>query len=90
MMYPFMTLDDETEIVHSDMHSDGSVDVYIEKADEIHGFHHMTVSLPKYEIKETVGFSNEEIARYEEILRTTAHLIMEFSKKGGLDNASGF
>ena len=31
MMYPFMTLNDETEIVHSDMNDDGSVKVYIEK-----------------------------------------------------------
>lgn len=30
MMYPFMTLNDETEIVHSDMQDDGRVKVYIE------------------------------------------------------------
>ena len=30
MMYPFMTLDDDTEIVHSDMQADGSVKVYID------------------------------------------------------------
>ena len=29
MMYPFMTLNDETEIVHSDMQNDGRVKVYI-------------------------------------------------------------
>lgn len=34
MMYPFMTLEDETEIVHSDMQDDGRVKVYIEKPDE--------------------------------------------------------
>ena len=30
MMYPFMTLNDHTEIVHSEMHADGSVLVHIE------------------------------------------------------------
>ena len=30
MMYPFMTLNDETEIVHSEMKRDGRVKVYIE------------------------------------------------------------
>ena len=45
MMYPFMTLSDETEIVHSDM-------------------------------------------QFEEIIRSTAHLIIEFSKEGGFENAS--
>ena len=30
MMYPFMTLDDNTEIVHSEMQPDHRVKVYIE------------------------------------------------------------
>ena len=30
MMYPFMTLDDGTEIVHSEMSADGRVKVYME------------------------------------------------------------
>ena len=33
MVYPFMTLDDRTEIVHSEMKEDGSVKVYMEKPD---------------------------------------------------------
>ena len=33
MMYPFMTLDDNAEIVHSEMGKDGRVKVYIEKPD---------------------------------------------------------
>lgn len=34
MMYPFLTLDDETEITHSDVLPDGTVKVYVEKPDE--------------------------------------------------------
>lgn len=34
MMYPFMTLEDGTEVVHSDIKEDGRVEVYIEKPDE--------------------------------------------------------
>ena len=30
MMYPYMTLNDDTEITHSEMKDDGSVKVYIE------------------------------------------------------------
>ena len=33
MMYPFMTLDDNTEVVHSEMLPDGRVKVYFEKPD---------------------------------------------------------
>ena len=32
MMYPYLTLDDETEIVHSEMLSDNTVKVYIVSA----------------------------------------------------------
>ena len=39
MMYPFMTLDDNTEIVHSEMQPDHRVKVYIEKPDEKDCFH---------------------------------------------------
>ena len=48
MMYPFMTLDDDTEIVHSDMLPDGRVKVYIERPDEKYGFRHATCYLPDY------------------------------------------
>ena len=45
MMYPFMTLEDGTEIVHSEMKDNGEVKVYIETPDEEDGFHHMTCYL---------------------------------------------
>ena len=48
MMYPFLTLEGETEIVHSHMLEDGTVKVYIEKPDEKYGFRHATCWLPNY------------------------------------------
>lgn len=90
MMYPFLTLDDETEIVHSDTLPDGRVRVYIEKPDENDCFHHMSCYLPSYELADVFGFTNEEIEKYLEIIRSTAHLIIEFAGKGGVDNAAGF
>ena len=89
-MYPFMTLNDETEIVHSDMKEDGTVKVYIETPDEKDGFHNMTCYLPSYEIQEVNGYSNEQVESFMEIIKSTAHLIMEFAKEGGFENASGF
>jgi len=90
MMYPFMTLTDETEIVHSEMKPDGQVKVYIEKPDAVSGFRHATCWLPSYRWEEISGFSTEELTRFEEIIHSTAHLIIEFSKDGGFANASGF
>ena len=90
MMYPFMTLDDDTEIVHSQMLDDGEVKVYIEKPDEKDGFHHATCYLPTYRWEDIYGFSDVEIQKYQGIIESTAHLIIEFSQSGGLENAANF
>ncbi len=90
MMYPFMTLNDDTEIVHSEMLTDGKVKVYIEKPDEKDGFHNATCYLPDYTWKDINGFSEAEIEKYQEIIESTAHLIIEFSQEGGFENASNF
>lgn len=90
MMYPFMTLEDETEIVHSDMKEDGRVKVYIEKPDEKYCFRHATCWLPDYDWEDVYHFSQEDIRKFEEIIKSTAHLIMEFSQEGGFENASNF
>jgi hypothetical protein len=89
MMYPFLTLDDNTEIVHSEMLDDKSVKVYIEKPDSKDCFHYATCFLPAYQWTGVSGFTDEELHRYQEILESTAHLILEFSKEGGFENASG-
>lgn len=80
MMYPFLTLDDDTEIVHSEMLPDHRVKVYVEKPDEKDCFHHMTCYLPDYTIKDVYGFSKEDVDRYLEVIRSTAHLIIEDRK----------
>ena len=90
MMYPYMTLDDETEIVHSELLKDNTVKVYIEKPDENDGFHFASCYLPCYEWKDISGFTEEEIKKYQTIIENNAHLIIELSQNGGIDNASGF
>ena len=90
MIYPFITLDDGAEIVHSEMLEDGKVRVYVEKPDEKDCFHNMTCWLPLYEITENNGFTEEEKARYMDVIRSAANLIIEFSKNGGFEHASGF
>ena len=42
MMYPFMTLNDDTEITHSEMYPDGTVKVYIETPTDDGKFHDAT------------------------------------------------
>ena len=88
MMYPFMTLNDDTEIVHSETLPDGRVKVYIETPDSKDGFHHMTVYLPDYQIEEVYHYNFDEVAYFMELVRSMAHLIIPFAAGGGFENAS--
>lgn len=90
MMYPFLTLDDGTEIVHSEMRPDGTVKVYMEKPDEKDCFHHAACYLPSYRWEDVFGFSDDDIARFLEVIESTAHLILQFSQEGGFENAASF
>ena len=67
MLYPFMTLNDETEIVHSEsMIKDGreQVKVVIEKP-VYGGFHSAVCWLPDLRWEQIQGFSQEEIKNYQ-------------------------
>jgi len=90
MMYPFMTLEDGTEIVHSEMYQDGRVKVYMEKPDAKDCFHYATCYLPEYKWEGISGFSENEINDFQKIIESTAHLIIRFSKEGGFEHAAGF
>ena len=68
MMYPFLTLDDQTEFVHSERYADGTMRIYIEKSDPIDGFHSATCILPLYRWKSICGFTAEEITVFQQII----------------------
>ncbi|HJC50654.1 MAG TPA: hypothetical protein H9754_08820 [Candidatus Anaerostipes avistercoris] len=92
MMYPFMTLNDKTEIVHSEAYDENGVEtvkVYFEKP-VYGGFHSAECYLPSYEWKNIDGFSDEEIQELQEFLESVAHIIIELAREGGFDNASNF
>ena len=88
MMYPYMTLNDDTEITHSEMKPDGRVKVYIETPDHKDFFHNAVCWLPEYKWEDINGYSDEKISEFEQLLRDNAHLIIEFSQEGGFENAS--
>ena len=88
MMYPFMTLNDDTDITHSEMHEDGRVKVYIETPDENDGFHNAVCWLPDYTWEQINGYSESQMQYFRELLRNNAHLILEFSQDGGVLSAT--
>jgi hypothetical protein len=88
-MYPFMKLGDDTEIVHSELLENETVKVYIEKP-ILGGFCSATCYLPEYQWSEINGFADSDIDNYQEILESTAHLIIRFAQDGGFNNAANF
>ena len=82
MMYPFMTLNDDTEITHSEMREDGRVKVYIETPDEPDGFHNAVCWLPDYTWEQINGYSESQMQYFRELVRNNAHRILEFSLDG--------
>ncbi len=90
MMYPILTLDDNTEIVHSDMRPDGTVKVYLERPDVRLCFRHTACYLPGYTWEDIVGFTQAKIDRYQDVIESTARLILGFSQEGGFDIVETF
>lgn len=90
MMYPFMTLNDNTEIVHSEACMQNGVEtvkVYFERPVP-NGFHTATCWLPEYRWEDIVGFNKQEIAYFQEFVESTAHIIFELAREGGFNHAA--
>jgi len=86
MMYPYITLPDETLITHShllDNEGEKEVEVHFERPTE-NGFDTVRFSLPSYRmIKKEGHYSVEEIQMFEMLLRSNAHLFFKYAKQGG-------
>lgn len=86
MMYPYMTLADETEIVHSQIISEGTkqkIIVHFERPTE-KGFDSARCELPSYDWIIKDGYTNEEIAMFEQLLHSNAHLLYKYAANGGI------
>lgn len=83
ILYPFMTLNDNTEIVHSEVLSQDNkeqVQVRIEKPVP-DGFHSATCWLPDYRWEKIIGFSQEDIQYFGELLESVAHVIIRLARE---------
>ena len=87
-----MTLNDETEIVHSEIiEKDGreTVKVVIEKP-VMNGFHSAMCWLPDYRWENVKGFTPPEIQEYQAFIASVAHVIIELARDGGFSRAASF
>lgn len=97
MMYPYMTLGDGTEIVHSQIiteeinktDSDQStipvkkVIVHFERPTH-DGFDSARCELPSYKWLFCEGFSDKEIEFFDKLLHANAHLLYKYAENGGI------
>lgn len=88
-MYPYITLADDTEILHSHIiEEDGitKVEVHFERPTE-DGFDIARCVLPSYKWIRREGFSDEEITMFEQFLMRNAHLLYKYAGNGGVQIA---
>lgn len=81
MLYPYMTLIDETEIVYSQLIGRGSAEkviVHFERPTE-NGFDSARCELPAYRWVLQDGYSDREISAFEEFLKKNARQIWEYA-----------
>lgn len=86
MMYPYMTLADETEIVHSQIIEEGDIQkviVHFEHPAK-EGFDSVRCELIEYKRIQEEGYSDEEIAVFEQLLHSNAHLLYKYAANGGI------
>lgn len=86
MMYPYIVLDDKTEITHSQIiERDGveTVEVHFERPKH-GGFDSARCVLPSYTWKFNEGYTDAEIGFFETLLHHNAHLLFKYAKSGGV------
>ena len=89
MLYPYITLGNGTEILHTQIiEEDGieKVEVHFERPFE-NGFVSVRFVLPTYEVIVRDNVSDEELEFFKELLEHNAHLIYEFARAGGAASA---
>ena len=85
MLYPFMTLNDGTEITYSEPKADGCTIVNIETPIE-NGFKSATCAIPGYKW-ENHGYSEIEMEQLRQLVKSVAHLLIKYSREGGIASA---
>ena len=88
MLYPYVTLGDETAILHTHaFEEDGieKVEVQFEKPIET-GFKSARCILPSYKWIKVENCTEEDIAFYTKIVENNADLIYKYARSGGIES----
>lgn len=86
MVYPYITLADGTEIVHTQVFEEQGiqkVEVHFERPTE-DGFDTARCQLPSYTWLIKEGFSAEEMDFFDRFMHSNAHLFYKYGTNGGV------
>lgn len=83
MLYPYMTLNDGTEVCHSQILEDRKVVVNFERPTE-DGFDSARCELLSYTWLYNDGYSEEEIRKFMALMHRHAHLFYKAAADGGI------
>jgi len=89
MMYPHITLADETEISYShiiDRNDRKEIEVHFERPTD-EGFDVARCVLPIYKWIKSEGFSDSEMLFFEQLMQHNAHLFYRYAEIGGMNIA---
>lgn len=89
MVYPYMILNDDTEIVHTQVFEEDGVqkiEVHFERPTAA-GFDTARCQLPSYTWLIRKGFSDEEMELFDQIVRSHEHLFCKYGANGGIQIA---
>jgi len=87
MLYPYMTLNDGTEICHSQIIEEDDqqkVIVHFERSNDSGDFDSARCELPSYTWLMKKGYSDKEIAFFTQLLESNAHLLYKYAASGGI------
>lgn len=87
MFYPYCTIDDCIEVVHTPLNEKGQTLVHIEIPDDVYCFKTMDCLVPTYNVSNVVGLTNEEINFWVEFCKHNASMLINCAKQGGIANA---
>lgn len=89
MIYPYITLADGTEIVHTHVFEEKGeqkVEVHFERPTS-EGFDTARCQLPSYTWLLKEGFSEEEMEFFNQFMHSNAHLFYKYGANGGIQIA---
>ena len=79
-----MTIDDDIEVVHTELRADNAVKVYFEQPVES-GFKSVECTIPEYKWEKNKGFNEEQLKYLDKYLHDVEDIIFELAAKGGFD-----